>query len=410
MSRARILFVDDDVAILDALRDLLRKDQERWEMTFVGGGPQALSELRKAPFDIVLTDMLMPGMDGAELLARVKADYPGTARIILCGQAEREAVLRAVPVAQQFLTKPCDAAVIRSAIERTHGLSKLLESEAIRRVVGRLEQLPSVPQTYSELTRAAADPALAVADIADIVQRDPAMCVKVLQLVNSAYFGVPQRVASIQRAVTYLGVELLKGLALTAHVFAVMEAHPVAGFSLERLQNHSVLTAQIARRLLTTPKAAEEAFTAALVHDVGKIVVALGLPSRFSDLVRESARSGRPFHAVEKEILDVTHAEVGAYLLGVWGLPFSIVESVAYHHHPGVVTDGPCDILVAVHAADALADPDFDEAGAAPGSVGLLDLAFIDRSGHAADLPWWRAVAEQEKRRAAESQMTQPVA
>jgi len=408
MSRARILFVDDDRAILDAIRDFLRPDEGLFELTFVDGAEAALAELRRAPHDIVVADLAMPGMDGAELLSRVRNEHPEMARIALCGQAERDSVLRTMPAAQQFLVKPCDAATIRATLDRTHGLGRLLTSGAIRGVAGRMERLPSVPRTYWELTEAAADPAVGVAELAEIVQRDTAMSVKILQLVNSAYFGVPQRVTSIQRAVAYLGVELLKGMALTAHVFAAMESAPVEGFSLEELQRHSVLTAQIARRLLTTPRAAEEAFTAALVHDVGKIVVALGMPERFAELVRESAASQRPFHDVEQERLGATHAEVGAYLLGRWGLPFSLVECVAYHHRPGAVSGGSCDLLAAVHAADALAGagcaaPDVHEA------EGPLDLEFLERAGHAADLAWWRSVAEQERLRAAQAVET-PVA
>ncbi|MBI3450408.1 MAG: HDOD domain-containing protein [Acidobacteria bacterium] len=395
MSQRRILFVDDESAVLDGLRNLLRKDRSRWDMVFACGGSEALAELRKAEFDIVVSDMRMPGMDGAELLTKVKAEHPGAARIVLSGHAEREAILRALPVAHQFLSKPCDVQVLRSAIERTCDLHRLIQDEKIRAVVGNVERLPSVSRTYRDLADVAANPAAGIADVAEIVQRDPAISVKVLQMVNSAYFGVAQSVTSIRQACNYLGLELLKGIALTTQIFSVMEAKPVEGFSLERLQTYSLQTARLAKRFLADSKLAEEAFTAALVHDIGRIIIALGLPGEFASIAREVRTSGRPFHLVEEATLGVTHAEVGAYLLGVWGLPFSIVECVAYHHRPGALGEGPCGVLAAVHAADALVDTTCTGETLAPIEE-RLDVAFLDRAGYASNLATWRALAAEE--------------
>jgi HD-like signal output (HDOD) protein/ActR/RegA family two-component response regulator len=392
--KARILFVDDEAPILDGLRDLLRKERRRWDMEFAQGGAAALAELAKAPFDVVVSDMRMPGIDGAELLGRVKAEYPGTARIVLSGHAEREAILRALPVAHQFLSKPCDATTLRVAIDRTLGLTTLLRSPELRAAVGRFESLPSVPHTYLALTQAAQDPTKGISDMAGIVQRDPAMSSKVLQLVNSAYFGSSQRVASIQQAVMYLGFELLKGLALTGNVFAAGLKMP-AGFSLETLQEHSLRTACLAKGFVDAPKQADEAFTAALVHDVGQIVIATGLPKAFEEIATEARASGRPLHVVETEQLGVSHAEIGAYLLGVWGLPFSIVEGVAYHHRPSDLGDGPCEILAALHAADALVDATPDHPLEA-----ALDLGFLERAKVLDRLPRWQAFADEVRGRA----------
>jgi HD-like signal output (HDOD) protein/CheY-like chemotaxis protein len=386
VNRARILFVDDESAVLDGLRDLLRKERTRWEMVFALGGEQALEEFRKAPFDMIVTDMRMPGMDGAELLAKIKDLYPSAARLVLSGHAAREAVLRAMPVAQQFLAKPCDAQILRTTIDRTFGLKALLANQAICDIVGKVEALPSVPRAYFDLTEAAARRSSSIEDIAAIVEEDPAMGAKVLQLVNSAYFGAKQRVASIRGAVSYLGIELVKGLALASSTFASAEGLSVEGFSLEHLRSSSLMTARLVRKFIGDPKLADEAFTTALVHDVGKIVVAMGLPAEFSHSVRETVKSGRPADLVERELFGVSHAEVGAYLLGVWGLPFSIVEAVAYHHRPGAIQAGACDTLAAVHAADALVD----------GCGAWVDLEFLSRTGFAAQLPRWKAIAAEE--------------
>ena len=388
----RILFVDDEPQVLAGLRDMLRKQRAHWDMVFALGGQAALGELANGAFDVVVSDMRMPGIDGATLLAKVKQQYPASARIILSGHAERESVVRALPVAHQFLSKPCDAALLRVVIERACELQRVLQDERIRSVIGKLDRLPSVPQTYWELTQAASHAGVAIEDLADIVEQDPAMAVKVLQLVNSSYFGLPKRLSSVRQAVSYLGIDLLKALALSVHAFGTMEIGSMEGFSLEQLQQHSLLTARLVKRMVPDVKRAGEAFTAALVHDIGKIVLAVSMPELFARVALGVRQTGRPFHVLEKELLGVTHAEVGAYLLGFWGLPISIVETVAYHHSPELVMDGAVDVLAAVHVADALLNAQQSEHRSPP-PEDLLNHAFIERVGLGAQLDGWRDLA-----------------
>jgi HD-like signal output (HDOD) protein len=390
----RVLFVDDEPQILDGLRNILRKQRKHWDMVFAVGGQAALDELDRKPFDVVVSDMRMPGIDGVTLLHKVKEKYPAAVRIILSGHAEREAIVSALPVVHQFLSKPCDAETLRSVVERACSLQTLLQNDILRNVIGKVESLPSVPRTYWDITQAAAKADICVADIAKIVERDPALTAKVLQLVNSSYFGSAERQTSVQQALTHLGIDLIRALALTADVFVSVVDPAVAGFSLDELQQHSMLTARIARRLLSDQKRAAEAFTAAILHNIGKIVLAIGLPGHFAEVMAISAETGRPNHIVEQEVLGLTHAEVGAYLLGLWGLPLSIVEAVAYHHCPELIS--PTDTLLALHAADALSyEP--DNASSDPTAGGRLNVAYVEKSAFGAELPRWRAVAEEER-------------
>lgn len=390
----RILFVDDEPAILEGLRNSLRKQRGRWDMVFAAGGAAALRELEKARFDLVVTDMRMAQLDGAELLRLVKERYPTTARMVLSGQAEQSEVVRALPVAHQFLSKPCDPEQLRSAIDRTCSVYALLKNEAAQQVIGALDRLPSVPRTYMALKRAMADPELRIADVVAIVEEDPAMCVKILQLVNSSYFGLARPMSSIRQAVTYLGLELLKALALSAHIFSTMESASLGGLCLEALQEHSMQLARTMRRFFGDARQAEEAFTLGLVHDVGKIVLALSVGERYR-VVSEQVRSqGSACHIAEAELLGVTHAEVGAYLLGVWGLPFPIVEAVAFHHHPDRVAAGcSASLLAALHVADVLCEG--RRHGSASGNW-ELDLPFLQRSGCIEELPRWQAIVEKQ--------------
>lgn len=374
----RILFVDDEVSILDGLQNLLHKQRHLWHMVFSQSGEAALAELQKAPFDVIVSDMRMPGMDGATLLTAVKESYPNVARIVLSGQAERDALIKALPVAHQFLSKPCDGEMLRVVIERACRLQRLLTDETIRTAIGKLDALPSAAATYHDLTQALASPDVGLTTVAAVVERDPAMAAKVLQLVNSAYFGLAQRVTSVAQAMVYLGADTMKGLVLTSQVFALAEQRQLPGLSVDALQEHSLMTARLAKRLVVNQRVADDAFTAGLLHDIGQIALSVSMPETYAEILRASR--DLPLHEAEHARLGVSHAEVGAYLLGVWGLPFSVVEAVAYHHRPSTVEAGDREVLAAVHVADTLV-----EAGDA--ATTGVDVAFLEASGWASALP-----------------------
>lgn len=387
-----ILFVDDDENILHGLRDLLRKQRNSWNMVFALGGPAALAELDKRSFDVVVTDMRMPIIDGAQLLERVKQQSPGTARIILSGHAEREAVLRAIPVAHQFLSKPCDVGQLRAVIERACTLRVRLENTRIRDIVGKIDRLPATPKLYGELTQAAARPDVSMRDLAQIIERDPALTSKLLQLVNSAYFGLARKRTTVEAAVEYLGIDVLKALALTVGAFAGIELPNIRGFSLDRLQERSLLVALIARDMAGTPQLAREAFTASLVHDIGRVVLAIGAPSEYGEVLHTARVERRPLHVVERELLGASHDEVGGFLLGVWGLPLAIVEPVAFHHAPRLASESAGDVLLWLHVADALLS---DLEQGEPSAEELLDQVFLEQAAGRVQLERWKELAAQ---------------
>ena len=398
----RVLFVDDEPRVLDGLRDMLRKQRRVWDMVFARGAEAALEELARAPFDVVVSDMRMPGMDGATFLGRVKELSPATARIVLSGHAEEAMILKALPVCHQYLSKPCSTEALRGVIERACELQTLLVDPRLRALAGSVGTLPSVPAIYWELTQALADPEVGAADVSKIVERDLALSAKVLQIVNSSFFGLPQRTTSVGKAVSYLGLSVVKAVAVTLQVFSAgASARPIPGFSVEELQQRAVLVAEIARRIIRDPKRAEEAYLAGLLHDMGKIILALGAPERFAEALRLAADSGHPLHLVEKEILHVSHAEVGAFLLGSWGLPLPIVAAVAYHHKPAAAASDDVDLTVAVHVASALVDG-ADQAGAAR-SADQLDTATLEALGMAQELVRWRGVAAAVLRKGTEA-------
>jgi len=336
----RILFVDDEPQILQALGNLLRRQRRTWEMVFAVSGQAALEEMAKAPVDVIVSDMRMPEMDGATLLQKAKERYPSTARIVLSGQADRDLVVRVLPVSHQYLSKPCDGATLRRAIERACEIHALLADPELRGAIGGLDHLPSSPEAYSELRRSLARTSTSSEEVGRIVERDPAMSAKILQIVSSSYFGQPaQWGASIRSAVSTIGIDVLHQLATRGGTFSaaanlLVSTDPFGGSSFRALCDEAFEVGSLASELAADGNASDsdDAFAAGLLHDVGKLVLAMAMPDRYAEVLRVARESGRPLIEIEKEHLGATHAEAGAYLLALWGLPIPIVEAVAAHH------------------------------------------------------------------------------
>lgn len=382
--KKRILFVDDEPAILAGLQNLLYKDRKRWELVFALGGQIALDEIRKAPFDIVVSDMRMPGIDGAMLLNLIKDECPATVRIMLSGHADREAIVRALPALHQLLSKPCDANTLRGAIERSLDGVNVDRDAKIRKIVGGVDKLPTPPDLFFELSRLMQSPTTSVSDVAKVVTRDPGLSAKLLQLVNSAYFGTGQSTTSIQQAVALLGTDRLRYIALTASVFSSPEGANSGGFSLQEMQQESMRAAWLARAF-AEPAQRDEAFAATLLHDVGRVVLALAQGANFR-LLTERVQRGESLLDVELEVFGVTHADVGARLLAIWGLPSTLVDVVQYHHDPGSAPEACRALASIVHVADAIVHGASNEM--------KLDTASLERAGHAHRVEGWLAIAK----------------
>jgi HD-like signal output (HDOD) protein len=395
-----ILFVDDEPLILAGLQRLLRAHRNEWDMTFAGSGAEALALFDTKSFDAVVTDMRMPAMDGAKLLELIRERSPGTVRIVLSGYFESATAMRAVPVAHQYLAKPCDPNKLREALERSCGVASLLPDEALRRVVGAIGGLPALPRTSALLTEALEKPDIPLVEIGKIVEHDVAITAKLLQLVNSAFFCLPYRVTSVRGAVSYLGLDTLKHLVLSIELFRTMKPRQaIAGFSLTEFEEQSHLAARIAARLPAAEPIVAAGVVASVLHDAGKLVLAAHLPHEFELAIKASRTGQRPLHVVEMEQMGTTHAEIGAYLLGLWGLSGAVVDAVSRHHRPEIPEGGGAglDVLAITHIADGLAcEAVRDKTGEAPpASADLLNYEYLSQLGVEAELPGWRAMAQQ---------------
>jgi putative nucleotidyltransferase with HDIG domain len=356
--KRKILFVDDDAIMRELFSTFLSSDRERWEISTADGGEAALLLLEATTFDVVVSDMRMPGMDGIALIREVKRRSPRTSRIILSGLTDQKEIAECLCETHQFLPKPFQPKALKATLARISGLDAYLQDERIRSVVAQLDTLPSFPSLYLEIMQELATDDPSVEKIAAIVAKDPGMTVKMLQIVNAASLGLSRRITSPQEAVQQIGMSAVRSLALSAHIFSCFEHTELKGFAISQLWDHAMRTAQIARRIMEVERAdvalAEDAYTAALLHDIGKLMLANNLPEPFQQALTLTQEKNSPFVEAEQEVFGANHAGVGAYLLGLWGLPAPIVEAVAFHHQPGRADAGVFGPLTAVHAANVL--------------------------------------------------------
>lgn len=370
-----------------ALQASLAHRLDDWKIQFVTDAVAAWSRLRDTEIDVIFADLAVANENS--FIEQVRESFPHVIRIGLVDQSwPNKAGLSNF---HQFLLVPFAVNELEVAVERSCRLRDLLRGEAMSHTVSGLGQLPSAPTVYMKLLQTLDRPDTSVEDIAEIIEADVAISAKLLQLVNSALFRTSREIATVNLAASYLGLTVVKNLVLSTEVFSFFETKPeMKRFSVEELQAHSSLTAKIAGELNLPNDIRETAMVASLLHDVGKLVLAWKMPERLSRLTAKATEQNRPLYQIEEELWGITHAEVGAYLLGLWGLPISITEAVAYHHSPAKTPRHRFDALGAVYVANLLAH---EQEGCATDTRAVWDIPLLEEMGVANRLPSWRKLA-----------------
>jgi putative nucleotidyltransferase with HDIG domain len=350
----RLLFVDDEQPALDALRHRLLRRRRNWTVDGAASGPLAIEQMERQPYDVIVTDMRMPGMDGAELLGIISDRWPQTIRIVLSGYADLRQTIRLVPFAHQYLSKPCDPGQLEEVVDRCLLLHELLNGEALRTIVGRVRQLPSLPRIYSALQDMVRNDEATVRDVARLVDSDAAIAAKVLQIVNSAFFRLAKRITNIEQAVSYLGFTAIRNIATSVEIFSQWGSGGPSPLDPDKLQAHAQAVAAAANALTEKTELADDTLLAGLLHDIGYWVLARECSTELNKAMELAAAQNIPLHVAESQVMGASHAEIGAYLLGIWGFPYPIIEAVAHHHRPRRVAQTRFDVLAALAIADEL--------------------------------------------------------
>lgn len=383
--KKKILFVDDDPNVVQGLKRMLYKMRGTWDMFFTESGEEALKILSENDLDVIISDMRMPGVDGSQLLDIVSKQYPHTVRIILSGYSDKEMIMKSVKATHQFLLKPCNVETLKSTVERACALKDLLKNEALIKLVTGIKEIPSLPKYYNMVLRELQNKYPSLKKIADIISQDVTMTARVLQFVNSAFFSLPNKISSPQQAVTLLGINTLKALILYVQVFSTISTSlKSSGKSMEALWKHSMMVGNLACEIAGAEAAGktaeDDAFAAGMLHDIGKILL-MEKPCHISNLKEYTAKKKCSDLEAEYSLLETSHAEVGAYLLGLWGIGDHITEAVAFHHHPSRLNDDRFTPLTAVHVANALMKGD--------NYIQHIDLGYLEKINLAGRMETW---------------------
>ncbi|MDY7086680.1 MAG: HDOD domain-containing protein [Actinomycetota bacterium] len=391
--KPHVMFVDDEPRILDGLRRMLRTERNRWDMSFAPGGAEALAAMQDRPCDVVVTDFRMPGMDGGDLLGRVRALYPGTARVILSGQTGEDHVLRVIALSHQFLSKPTSREQLVQTVDRLLEAQAASGDDSARRDAAMVQSLPSAPSILPELLTVLDAEGSSAGSVAAVIEHDPAAAAKVLQLANSSASMVARQISDVSQAVALLGPPTVRGLVLMHDVVRSLDPEgQLPARWIQELTEHSVRTSRLARMLSGGAPWEKEAFTAGLLHEVGQLVLGSSRADAYPAvlLVWEDAEApALPLDAAEHAAFGTSHSEAGANLLHLWGLPATVVSAVAEHSTAPV---GPKahDPSSAVALAHRIVEADFGAVCEAPGHDG--SLAGTDIAGAEQEIiERWRA-------------------
>jgi HD-like signal output (HDOD) protein/CheY-like chemotaxis protein len=392
IAKKQILFVDDEPMVLKGLQRTLRKMRTEWDMAFSSSGKEALDILGQQPIDVIVSDLKMPEMDGMQLLTEVKARHPHVVRIILSGHLEHEMTLKSVQYAHQNLSKPCDAEILKQTLVKLFALRDILADEAVKKIVSQIESLPSLPSIYSEIIEEMhlEDPSLK--KVGDIISKDLSMTAKILQVVNSVFFGLSRKISTPQEAVVLLGLETIKALVLSVKIFAEFSQKKYAWFNIDALFSHSMSVSTYAKTIIKNEKLGQDlinhSLMAGLLHDLGKLILATNFQKSYQQVLTAVHGCDRNLWDLEYEAFGTSHAEIGAYLMGLWSLETPIIEAIAFHHCPAKSMSRNMGLLTAVHIGNAI---DHNGLASTDGNTDLqYDAQYLESLGLADRIPAWR--------------------
>jgi DNA-binding NarL/FixJ family response regulator len=390
----RVLFVDDEPLVMRGLRRTLATRGLPWELHFSETGEAALELLDRVRIDVIVSDLLMPGMDGATVLARVQETHPDVARIVLSGAEDPKEVLRIAPVAHLSLSKPVETPALVAAISQCIELHALLARPILRAALGAEDRLPKPLPTYAAVTRAIARRGTTLAEIMSILEERPALSSRLGRL---ASYAPPQAPHARGRLSSYVADEptVFRALVLLSETAEILGGLPGAGqsCSIEAFERHSVGTAHLAACIIGRRGAAAHAFVAGLLHDIGELVLIGQQAKALAEARSRSARDGIPIEDAERSMLGVSHAELGAYLLGLFGFPLEVVNAALRHDEPGSLGGSDLDVSGAVYVANLLSHD-----AEAPLGLGVHSGLGLDRFGRwpdASRLEQWRRAARE---------------
>ncbi|MGB5105396.1 MAG: response regulator [Candidatus Zixiibacteriota bacterium] len=396
-SKNAIIVGQQDIA--DDLRFGLGKPENGWNLKFVASGAEAISELNDNEYEFVLSELVLPDQDVASLFEQIRENHPGIVRFVLSANDNREIMMRATSQAHQAISKPVKADTLRMQISNSLALRGVLTDEKLHSRIAKISSLPTLPTIYNQLVLEMQSENASMQKVANLIKQDVSITAKLLQMTNSAFFGLSSRVENPLQAANLLGMDTVKSLVLTAGVFSQFNDPGLPGFSIDTIYNHSLAVGASARHFANAfglgRKQAEDALMAGMLHDIGKLVLLTNFHDELSQSISLAQKENLPMHEAERRILGVSHCEIGAHLLSLWGMSDLILEAVTLHDTPKNTANPMVNILASVHIANAFdhdqnmpeRDPKFTHA----------DMDYLTRLGLNTQVPYLRTLAGSSK-------------
>ena len=379
----RVLFVDDEVFVLDGLKRMLRRMRTQWEMDFVDSGEAALQMMAQKEFDVIVSDMRMPNMNGAELLNEVKDLHPNTIRFILSGYSDKDLILKSLDSTHQYLAKPCDPETLKTRILRATSLQESISNDALKNLISQLGELPTLPALYEEILSLLRQPDVSSECLGDAIKKDIGMTAKILKFANSGYVGLKRKISGMNDAVSYLGMDYIRSIILTIGAFGRLKQFQIDGSTLEDFWDNSLMVAEAAKAITISQNSsrtmAEESYVGGLLHACGKLILSANFPSKYVEVNKMVEEDGMPLLDAEVKIFGAHHGQVGAFILGLWGLAGPIVEAVHWYRNPSNSIPVDFQPLTSVHVASSLIFEPGDEKEDLPSDSGLFNNAELDK-------------------------------
>jgi putative nucleotidyltransferase with HDIG domain len=388
--RSRILFVDDEPLMREFYGMVGAMLGSDYEIYTASSGNEGLAFLKRTPVDIVVSDLVMPEMNGQEFMAAVAQTHPESMRVVISAHEDQLTIAQCLMFGHRYFSKPFDLKNLAGVLRRVCHLKHQVGSEKLRKVISGLGALPTPPLVYVRLSKAVNSLFTSLDEVAKIVQEDPGLTLKLLQIANSAYFGSARKIVTPADAIQTVGLEILRALVLCIHAFKFYQDKNFKSISASELWSHSLRMATVARRLARYENlpttACEEAFVSGLLHDIGKLVLAANADAEYQEVMQRSRNEGTPVDQVEWEMFGATHAQIGAYLLGLWGLPEPIVNTVELHHSLDLHANTGFTPAAALHIAQFLER--------SPDRISQLDTRFLKQIGVDNRVSEWERVLQ----------------
>jgi putative nucleotidyltransferase with HDIG domain len=357
-----VLFVGEDQPLWQEFSAQTRDPASGWAGIFARTQAEALDLIQHIAFNAAVADVQLMDSNGLEVLEEITERQPNCFTVVLSDFADTGSTLQCIGAGHHHLVKPCEATSLLRLLNREGQYRLSLPGAASRSLISQMKRVPSPPTIYLQVVAELQSNDASVEKVGDIISQDPAIAAKVMQLANSAVFGLHLQVLEPVEAVMYLGLTTTQSLVLLAHTFATFDHARLSGFSVQALWAHSLLTGRHARELASKQSAGQEviaqSFTAGLLHDLGKLLLAANLPEQLGKAMALAKSRPCPLVDAELEVVGASHAEIGASLLDIWGLPEPIVEAVALHHHPASLVAERFTPLTATYAANIIAHSD----------------------------------------------------